>query len=242
MTDVPDGSGQVPRRSSRVGDGGAPVSGALAIVLAVVAVVAGFLILRSISDSGNESADFPDPAGGSGGVVADDSSTDPDGTATDGSAVPTLPTTTTIPPLVTEGASVIVANANGQAGSAGNMSRALRDGAGFEMVDPTDASSATGVLEMTVIYYDPAVPAAQDVADSVSRVLGGVSSVLPLPDGTPPTADGSLNGASVLVMLGTDKANKTLEELAPELVNSSDVVTVTNPAVSGSGTTAPADG
>ena len=33
MTDVPDGSGPVPRRSSRVGDGGAPVSGGLAMVL-----------------------------------------------------------------------------------------------------------------------------------------------------------------------------------------------------------------
>ncbi len=66
MTDVPDGSGQIPRRSPRVGDGGAPVSGALAIVLAVVAVVAGFLILRSISDGGNDSADFPEPGNGVG--------------------------------------------------------------------------------------------------------------------------------------------------------------------------------
>ena len=49
MSDVADGSGPVPRRSPRSSDGGAPVSGALAIVLAVVAVVAGFFILRSIS-------------------------------------------------------------------------------------------------------------------------------------------------------------------------------------------------
>lgn len=235
MTDVPDGSGQIPRRPPRIGEGGAPVSGALAIVLAVVAVVAGFLILRSISDGGNETADFPDPAGGA-GVDPDDSLVDPDGSVPGGSAVPTLPTTTTLPPIVTEGASVIVANANGQGGTAGNMTRALRDGAGFDMVDPTDASSATGDIETTVIYFDPAVPAAQTVADSVGRVLGGVSSILPLPDGTPPTSDGSLNGAGVLVMLGIDKANKTLEELAPDLANPADVVTVTNPAVSGSTT------
>lgn len=238
MTDVPDGSGQIPRRSSRVGDGGAPVSGALAIVLAVVAVVAGFLILRSISDSGNESADFPAPGG------VDESAEavpDPEGTVAGGSAVPTLPTTTTIPPIVTDGASVTVANANGEGGSAGNMTRALRDGAGFDTVDPTNASSATGTIDATVIYFDPAVPAAQTVADSVGRVLGGVGSILPLPEGTPPTQNGSLNGASVLVMLGTDKANKTLEELAPDLASPSDVVTVTNPAVAGAGTTAPAD-
>ena len=54
MSDVADGSGPVPRRTPRSADGGAPVSGALAIVLAVVAVVAGFLILRSISDDGDK--------------------------------------------------------------------------------------------------------------------------------------------------------------------------------------------
>ena len=50
-TDVPEGSGPGPvGRRPRAGDGGAPASGALAIVLAIVAVVAGFLILRSIND------------------------------------------------------------------------------------------------------------------------------------------------------------------------------------------------
>ena len=36
MTDGPDGSGQIPRRTTRVGDGGAPVSGALAIILTLI--------------------------------------------------------------------------------------------------------------------------------------------------------------------------------------------------------------
>ena len=50
-TDVPEGAGPGPvGRRPRAGDGGAPASGALAIVLAIVAVVAGFLILRSIND------------------------------------------------------------------------------------------------------------------------------------------------------------------------------------------------
>ena len=39
MTDGPDGSGQIPRRTTRVGDGGAPVSGALAIILAATVPV-----------------------------------------------------------------------------------------------------------------------------------------------------------------------------------------------------------
>ena len=55
MSDLADGSGHMPRRT-RVGEGGAPVSGGLAIVLAVVAVVAGFLILRSISNGGETRA------------------------------------------------------------------------------------------------------------------------------------------------------------------------------------------
>ena len=51
MSDVPDGSGPVPRRTTRVGDGGAPVSGALAMALAAVALIAGFFILRSPSNA-----------------------------------------------------------------------------------------------------------------------------------------------------------------------------------------------
>ncbi|MDW3214816.1 MAG: LytR C-terminal domain-containing protein [Ilumatobacteraceae bacterium] len=232
MTDVPDGSGQIPRRSPRVGDGGAPVSGALAIVLAVVAVVAGFLILRSISDGGADSADFPEPvAGASSGQAPDDDSTettDPD------ESVPTLPTTTTLPPIIVDGASVVVANANGQSGSASAMSRAIEAGAGFEVVDPTNASSTVPDLDETVIYYDPDTPAAVDVANSLARVLGGVGSVSPLPE-VAPTTDGTLNGAQVLLMLGKDKANQTLEQLAPDvLAGSGNVVTVTNPDPSGS--------
>ena len=230
MTDVPDGSGQIPRRP-RVGDGGAPVSGALAIVLAVVAVVAGFLILRSISDGGAESADFPEPtAGAATDESPDDETTDE---VTTDESVPQLPTTTTVPPIVVDGASVVVANANGQGGSASAMSRAIETGAGFTVVDPTNASSTIGELEESVIYFAPDDPEAQAVADSLARVLGGVGSVSPLPE-TPPTQDGTLNGAQVLLMLGVDKANRTLEELAPDVVaGSGDVVTVTNPDPSG---------
>ncbi len=226
MTDVPDGSGQIPRRSPRIGDGGAPVSGALAIVLAVVAVVAGFLILRSLSDGGADTADFPEPgAGVSSGEAPDDDTTD---ATLPGESVPALPATTTLPPIIVDGASVVVANANGESGSASAMSRAIEAGAGFTVVDPTNASSTIGELEETVIYFDPADPESQDVANSLARVLGGVGSVSPLPE-TAPTQDGTLNGAQVLLMLGADKANKTLDELAPDVSGGSgDVVTVTN--------------
>ncbi len=235
MTDVPDGSGQIPRRSPRVSDGSAPVSGALAIVLAVVAVIAGFLILRSISDGGEQTADFPEPgaaqSGGPSGAENPTNTTGPD------ESVATLPPTTTVPPLIVEGAGVVVANANGQGGSASAMSRALETTYGFGLVDPTNASSTIPNLEESVIYYVADVPAAQDVANSLGRVLGGVSSIAPMPE-TPPTQDGTLNGGDVLLMLGLDKANKTLEELAPDLAGGSgNVVTVTNPDPSGTTTT-----
>ena len=226
MSDVPDGSGPVPRRTTRVGDGGAPVSGALAMALAAIALVAGFFILRSISDGGEQSLDLPGtgssvdaPADGDGGTA------DPDATPT--TLVPPETTTTTEPPLVVTGASVIVANANGLGGTAGGMSRTL-EAAGFQMVDPTDASSAIPVLDTTVIYFAPDIAGSQAVAESVNRVMGADLQVSSL-QGTPPTQDGSMGGAGVLVMLGTDKANQTLDDMNPTEPASE----VTNPPVSG---------
>jgi len=203
-SDVPEGAAPAPgRRPSRSSDGGAPVTGALTIVLAIVAVVAGFLILRSISndDDGDDGTD----------------ATEEDGTTTTSlSSSTTSPqsTTTTTLALVTEGATVVVVNANGINGSAGTMSREL-EAAGYTMGEPTNASATVGQLEETVVYFDPAVGApAQAVAESVGRSLGGVGSTSPV--GTPaPTESGELGGAGVLVMLGNDKAGKTLAELAP---------------------------
>jgi hypothetical protein len=232
MSDVPDGSGPVPRRTTRVSDGGAPVSGALAMALAAVALVAGFFILRSISDGGEQSLDLP----GTGSTAESgngDEGTDPDAT-TQTTVANQEPTTTTEPPLVVSGASVIVANANGIGGSAGSMTRTL-EAVGFTLVDPTDASSTVPTLDTSVIYYEPEMTGAQAVADSVNRVLGNDLQVSPL-QGTPPTQDGSLDGAGVLLMLGTDKANKTLDELNPGQT----ATEVTNPPVAGeTATTAP---
>ena len=232
MTDGPDGSGQIPRRSTRVGDGRAPVTGALAIVLAVVAVVAGFLILRSISDGGEQSLDFDGTGSPSSGEQSNGDDEAPDSTT--GGSIATLPTSTTLPPLVTSGASVIVANANAVGGSASAMSRALETGAGFTLVDPVNSSATIGDLDVSVIYFDATVPAAENVAGSLSTVLGGVATIAPMPE-TPPTRDGTLNGAQVLLMLGNDKAGKTLAELAPAAASTP--VAVTNPSIAGEITT-----
>ena len=65
-------------------------------------------------------------------------------------------------------------------------------------------------------------------------MLGGVSSVAPL-SGTPPTSDGELQGADVLLMLGNDKAGKTLAELNPSLMSGA-ATQVTNPPIAGTET------
>lgn len=221
MTDVPDGSGQIPRRGARASDGGAPFGGALAIVLAVVAVVAGFLILRSLSDDGGSLAG---PSAG-----ADDGGTDSADTTTTSSVAPLDTTTTTVPTLVVEGARVIVANASKVGGSAGAMTRQLETGPGFDMVEPTNASSTIDALDGSVIYFDTTNTAAEAVANSLAEVLGGVGTIQPL-TGTPPTENGTMGGAHVLFMLGKDKAGKTLAELNPE------TAAVPSPGASGEAT------
>jgi hypothetical protein len=231
MSEMTDASGQMPRRP-RVGDGGAPVTGALAIVLALVAVVAGYLILNSISDGGDAALDFPAADGGSGSNGAGGSATTVDPSAT---TVPgTLATTTTLPPIVTEGADVLVANANNVGGSAGQMKRALETGPGFTVVDAVNASSSVGTLDESVIYFDATNAQAEPVANSLAEVLGGVSTVAPL-SGTPPTEDGDLRGATVLLLLGNDKAGKTLEELNPSLGDTA--TQVTSPPIAAATTT-----
>lgn len=229
-TDLPEGPGPGPvGRRPRAGNGGAPASGALAIVLAVVAVVAGFLILRSINndDDGDvgESTDGTIATSDSGAVTSIASET----------TIP-IPTSTTEPPLVLDPAvTVIVANASNVNGSAAQMSRALGV-VGYTMGDPTNKSAAQGQLEASVVYFDAAVPNAEQVAGSVARSLGGVDSIAPVAVPAP-TESGELGGAGVLVMLGIDKAGKTLDELTGATTTDSTPTGETSPPVAGETTT-----
>jgi hypothetical protein len=186
------------RRSPRQGAGGSPIGSTVSIVLAVVAAVAGFLILNNITDDGGSSA--------GGGVESPDSVPDIDA----GLPGTTTPTSTTEPPLVTTGATVVVANASGVSGSAGRMTEELA-GASFEMVTPA-INSTLPVTEASIVQYDPSVAASQAVAESVARVMGGLRVE---PVGSPPDVDGgNLNGAGVLVLLGTNEADKTVTQLS----------------------------
>lgn len=233
MSDLADATGS-PRRTPRVSDGGAPVSGALAIVLAVIAVVAGFLILRSISDGGDAQLDAVSDGGGGAGSAPAVAGSDAGDGAAEATTVPTIPPVPTEPPIITQGATVIVANANGQGGSAAAMTRELESVHGFVMVEPVDANASLGDQDTTVVYFDVTNAAAEAVAASVARSLGAGVGVSALPD-LPLVAGGDLRGAGVLVLLGTDKANRTLAELNP--ASGADGATVlTNPPVAGDAT------
>ena len=213
--------GTPPRKTPRQGIGGSPVGSTLSIVLAVVAVVAGFLILRNITDDDDGAS--PDADGAATGETTT--------TTIDlALATTTVVPATTVPPIVTEGATVVVANASGVPGSAGRMSTAL-GAAGFTMAEATNATSAQ--LEQSVVYYDPAVAAAQAVAGSVATMMGGLAvEAVPTPV---PIEGGALDGSGVVVMLGTAQADKTLEELSTPAAATPE--TGTAPAVAGTETT-----
>ena len=124
----------------------------------------------------------------------------------------TTPTTTTLPPLelVTEGATVVVANASGINGSAGRMTDAL---AAVGFTTGTATNSSEGQLNTSKVYYDPANENAQAVAESLREALGGGDiEVLELTVPAP-TSDGEIGDASVLLAMGNDTADKSLDEL-----------------------------
>jgi hypothetical protein len=168
----------------------------ISIVVAVVAVVVGFLVLRNINDdNGSDAGGLPGQT-----TLAE---TDPDQTTTTTSPAPVTTTTT---PLITTGANVVVANASGAGGSAKAMSDALTQ-AGFTTVKAANAAGAEQLLDASKVYF---LTGADQVAASVARAMGGIATA-PMPAVVPVQGgDAGLSGATVLVMLGKDLANKPL--------------------------------
>ena len=120
-------------------------------------------------------------------------------------ATTTVPPTTTLPTVVTAGATVLVANANSVNGSAGRMAEIL-EGQGFALATPTN--STEGPLGASKIYYAAGDEAALAVAESLVRVFGGAIQLLELPP-VAPVESSDMAGATVLVALGDDFADRT---------------------------------
>jgi len=204
------------RRPVGKSSGGAPMGSTISIVVAVVAVIMGFLILKNItSDNSGKSAGTPSETTNPINVVDPNATTIP------------LETTTTAPAMVYTGATVIVANASGVQGTAGQFSKALGQ-VGFTMATPTNAAGAEAKLATSKVYF---LPGGELVAASVAKSMGGVAfSALPTPVPVKGEAAG-IGEATVVVMLGSDLAGKALPALA------GDPVSTTVPPVTGLGTT-----
>ena len=178
--------------AGRGGSNGVSVSTTLSVIVAAIAVLLGFLILRDVNrDRDTTSA----PVGTETTVV------DPTG---ESSVAPT--DTTTLP---RSGFKVLVANASGITGSAGQMSTALQSEQ-FIVSQPKNMDPTFGKQSVTVVYY---VPGYESGATAVAEILGGLQIQ---PVATPaPVEGGSLGEAQVLIMLGTDLAGKLLPGALP---------------------------
>ena len=180
-----------PRRGGPGLGGAQGMNATASLVVAAVAVILGFFILRDINND-NDSG---------GGTAAPDTTI---------AADTTLPgASTTLPTGPTTGFKVQVVNAAGVSGAAGDMTVALQ-GLGFIVQPALTKSDATPKQTITKVYYFSGSEAA---AASVAQSLGGVETA-PMPDPVP-SETGNIGEASVMVLLGTDLAGKPLPGQVP---------------------------
>jgi len=130
-------------------------------------------------------------------------------TSTTTSTSTSTTTSTTTEPLVVEGGIVKVANASGVDGAARALTAELA-ALGFVTRDGTNAAGIDADLETSKIYV---IAGSEAVAQSVSRVMGGLA-IERMP--TPAWIKGGTAGledATVLVMLGHDRAGTPLADM-----------------------------
>lgn len=167
-----------------------------ATVVAVVALVLGFLVLRSVNAGGVATGGSSNNGNGNGNK--------PDTTSTT-----VDPTATTVAPLVLTSFKIQVANASGVAGSAGKLTTDLQ-GMGYVVQTALNAAPGTPKRAKTGVFYGPGCEsAAKNVATTLSNTMGSApeTGALPVPI---PLETGTMREACVLIMLGTDLAGKSL--------------------------------
>ncbi len=191
-------SNEQPSRPKRSGSNASPMGSTLAIVIAIAAVVIGFLILNKIRGSDSKAT----PA------VTTPSTLDPSLVVPTSVSVTVAGPPTTV--FTTTGATVIVANSSKQDKVAKKLSTALA-GKNFTMADPTTGSEK---LDVSVVQYKDGDTAALAVAQSVATTMGldpATVTVIPTPVKLKDAA--TLGTATVLVLLGNDRAGKTLDQM-----------------------------
>ncbi|MBJ7398103.1 MAG: LytR C-terminal domain-containing protein [Ilumatobacteraceae bacterium] len=166
--------------------GASNVNSTLSIIIAVLAVLLGFFILRDIrSDQSGQTL----PAESNNTVAP-----------TDTTPVE-VPVATT---LVLTAFKIQVANASGMSGTAGQLTTELQ-GRGYIVQPAMNKSEITPKQTMTVVYY---LLGSEAAAAAVASELGGVG-IAAMPEPIP-TETGKLGEASVLILLGSDIAGKPL--------------------------------
>jgi hypothetical protein len=207
-------SSESPRRGRE--SAGSPLGSTAAIIIAIVAVVAGFLILRQINDDDDTGTTDPssDLTVAPDETTLTDETTGVDETLVGDTGLVTIPTTipvdtTTSTIFTTIGAIVVVANASTVNGAAGQLTTALT-GKEFDLVA---AANSTVKLDVSKIMYDPANAQAQAVAQSIGTLMA-VTDVVPIESPAPVEGGTLQGGATVLVLLGSDKASKTLDQMS----------------------------
>jgi hypothetical protein len=202
MPDAPDPTdgGQRTRRQPRLGDSRAPATTITVLAIAAVAVIAGLLVLRSVTGESTRADDEAD--------TSSTTTTLPPIVITVG---PVASSTTVAPPaaaVAKSDATLIVVNASGVGGSATAISAEL---AANGYTTSRVANATGGRLQQSVIYYI----AGQSAAEAVARLLNTQipqAQLAPMPD--PPPLDRPLGNATVALLIGVDIAGQPLAALA----------------------------
>ena len=174
--------------------------------MSIAAVAAGILLLGACGDDDDDDSSTSSSTTEAAQITTATTSEITSATV----AATTAPPVATTVAYVTEGASVMVTNASRVDGAAGRMSERL-GAVGFTMVEPGNYS--LGTIELTKIYQDPANAQALAVAESLKAAFGGGDIEIVEMGAPPPVDTGDALGATVLVAMGNDIADKTLDEL-----------------------------
>lgn len=195
-----------PRRAAderRPSGGATNINSTLSIIIAVLAVLLGFFILRDIRN---------DQTGGE------------TSTPTEETIDPTQATLAEVPvetTLVKTAFKVQITNASGMSGTAGQLTTELQ-GRGYIVQPANNKSEITPKQTVTVVYY---LLGSEQAAAAVANALGGVG-IAAMPEPIP-TETGNLGEATVMILLGTDLAGKPLGTGAAVSVPAVPAVTTT---------------
>ena len=187
----------------------APNNATLGAVVAVVALLLGFLILRDVN------ADSSVPSGGGQGS---------DTTAVTGDSVD--PNSTTTIAFSVSGFKIQVANASGVARSAAKMTTDLQ-GLGYVVQPPLNTAPGTPRRSTTGVFY---LAGCEQAAENVKQTLGGNVEVGAMPSPVP-LETGELDDACILILVGTDLAGKPLPSIGAGSGDASTATTTTVPTV-----------